>query len=69
MHDDELLDIDEVCTFLGGSRPINPSTVWRGIKAGRFSAPVYVTKQNPRWRRSDLERDLAALTADRDNNT
>jgi predicted DNA-binding transcriptional regulator AlpA len=66
MHDDELLDIDEVCTFLGGSRPINPSTVWRGIKAGRFSAPIYVTKQNPRWRRRDLERDLEALATKRD---
>ena len=63
MHDDELLDIDEVCTFLGGSRPINPSTVWRGIKAGRFSAPIYVTK---RWRRRDLERDLEALATKRD---
>jgi hypothetical protein len=29
-----LLDREAVCRLLGGSRPINPSTLYRGIRAG-----------------------------------
>jgi hypothetical protein len=43
MHDDELWDLDEVCVYHGGLRPLDPSTVWKGIKAGRFSKPIYPT--------------------------
>jgi hypothetical protein len=68
MHDDELWDLDEVCVYHGGLRPLDPSTVWKGIKAGRFSKPIYPTPQNPRWRRSDCERDRARQIAERDNN-
>ena len=30
---DDLLDVYEACRFLGGNRPINPATLWRGVKA------------------------------------
>lgn len=59
--DDDLIDIDEVCVLLGGSRPIDRSTVWRGIKAGRFSKPIHISKQIRRWRRGAVKRDIAAL--------
>ena len=36
LSSDDLLDIDEVCAFFGGTRPLNPSTIWRG--AGTKSA-------------------------------
>ena len=35
--DDDWLDIPAVCEFIGGRRPINPSTFYRGVKAGRYS--------------------------------
>jgi len=32
---DDLLDRDGVCRFFGGAKPIDPSTLYRNIKAGR----------------------------------
>jgi hypothetical protein len=31
----QLLDKGEVCRYFGGSRPINPATLYRGIRLGR----------------------------------
>jgi len=30
----ELLDRDAVCRFFGGSKPINPATLYRGVRKG-----------------------------------
>jgi len=38
----DLLDRVEVCRFFGGSRPLNPATLYRGIRKGRYPAPVKV---------------------------
>lgn len=65
MHDD-LLDVYAACQFIGGSRPINPATLWRGIKAGRFSKPIRIGAQSVRWRRSELQADLDRMAAERD---
>jgi hypothetical protein len=37
--DDEWLDISAACAFIGGTRPIHPATLYRGIKAGRYPPP------------------------------
>jgi predicted DNA-binding transcriptional regulator AlpA len=66
MTPDELLDVYAACKFLGGSRPINPATFWRGIKAGRYSKPIKISAQAVRWRRSELEADVARMIAERD---
>jgi predicted DNA-binding transcriptional regulator AlpA len=66
MHDDELLDIKEVCRFIGGSRPLNPATVYRGIQAGRFSRPIKLGPFTARWRKSELQADIERLAAERD---
>jgi predicted DNA-binding transcriptional regulator AlpA len=63
---DELLDCYAACVFLGGSKPINPATLWRGIKAGRYSAPIKIGPQSRRWRRSDLQGDIDRMVAERD---
>jgi predicted DNA-binding transcriptional regulator AlpA len=63
---EELLDIHGACRFIGGSRPINPATLWRGVRAGRFSKPIKISAQAVRWRRSELEADIERLTAERD---
>jgi predicted DNA-binding transcriptional regulator AlpA len=62
----ELLDVDETCRFLGGTKPIHPSTLYRGIKTGRYSKPIPIGPQISRWRRSELQRDVERLAAERD---
>jgi hypothetical protein len=32
-------DIHVVCKFFGGSKPLDPATVYRGIKDGRIPTP------------------------------
>lgn len=63
---DEHLDEQAACAFIGGTRPIHPSTLWRGIKAGRFSKPIKIGAQSVRWRRSELAADLDRMAAERD---
>ena len=54
--EDDLLDVKQTCAFFGGeSAPIDPSTLYRGIKDGRFPRPVKITKKLSRWRRAALE--------------
>jgi len=63
---DEWLDIPAACAFIGGTRPINPSTYYRGVKAGRYSAPeqrgLNIKRVNKRKLSDDLRR-LAETTA------
>jgi predicted DNA-binding transcriptional regulator AlpA len=66
MMPDELLDMYEACRFIGGSKPINPATLWRGVKAGRFSKPIKIGVQAVRWRRTELAADIERMAADRD---
>jgi predicted DNA-binding transcriptional regulator AlpA len=66
MPDELLLDIYEACRFIGGSRPINPATLWRGVKAGRFSKPIKIGVQAVRWRRTELAADIDRMAAERD---
>jgi predicted DNA-binding transcriptional regulator AlpA len=54
----EYLDNSAVCELIGGSRPIHPSTLWRGVKSGIYPEPVAVTPNNKRWKKSEV---LAAL--------
>lgn len=63
---DDLLDVYAACALIGGSRPINPATLWRGVKAGRFSKPIKISAQSVRWRRSELETDIERMIAERD---
>jgi predicted DNA-binding transcriptional regulator AlpA len=58
----ELLDCESVCRLLGGSRPINPATLYRGIRAGRYPKPLKVGPGSSRWLRSECEAVLRTLT-------
>lgn len=43
------------CKIIGGEHtPIHRSTLWRGIKAGRYSAPTKVAPRTNRWSASAL---------------
>jgi predicted DNA-binding transcriptional regulator AlpA len=57
----ELLNKREVCFFFGGSKPINPATLYRGIRQGRYPRPVKVGPGSSRWLRSECENALRSM--------
>ncbi len=60
-----LLDRDEACRFFGGTRPLNPATLYRGVRKGRYPAPVKVGPGSSRWLRSECETALQAMVQGR----
>jgi predicted DNA-binding transcriptional regulator AlpA len=62
---DELLDLRAVCRLFGGTRPINPATLYRGIRVGRYPAPVKVGPGSSRWLKAECDEALAAMIAGR----
>ncbi len=60
-----LLTREEVCVFFGGTKPLNPSTLYKGIQAQRFPKPVKIGPQTSRWVRSECEDKLRELMAAR----
>jgi hypothetical protein len=63
---DDLVPIVTACRLLGGDEtPLNPSTVWRWVKAGRISPPLKIGPGTVRFRKSVLvaERDAMASVA------
>jgi len=61
----ELLDRLEVCRFFGGTKAINPSTLYRGIRKGRYPKPVKVGPGLSRWLRSECETALRSMVEGR----
>jgi predicted DNA-binding transcriptional regulator AlpA len=61
----QLLDKGEVCRLFGGTRPLNPSTLYRGIKLGRYPKPIKVGPGSSRWLRSECEAALRAMVEGR----
>jgi predicted DNA-binding transcriptional regulator AlpA len=49
VDDDGLYDIEFVCAFFGGSKPLHAATVYRGIKQGRYPPPVKPSPNANRW--------------------
>jgi predicted DNA-binding transcriptional regulator AlpA len=62
--DDELLDLDEVCAFFGGSKPLHPATIYRGL-GSRYPRPVRVGPNSNRWLKSECEAALREMAAER----
>lgn len=61
----ELLDKDEVCRLFGGNRPINPSTLYRGIRLGRYPKPIRVGPNSSRWLLAECQAALRAMVDER----
>ena len=57
---DHLLDRTGVCSYFGGSRPLNASTLYRGIRRGHYPKPVKVGGSS-RWLKSECETALQAM--------
>lgn len=56
---DDLIPAVEACRMIGGATsPINPSTLWRWVKAGRVSPPIKISPGTVRFRRSVLSAEL-----------
>jgi predicted DNA-binding transcriptional regulator AlpA len=62
---DHLLDRVEVCRLFGGTKPINPATLYRGIKLGRYPKPIKVGPGSSRWLRSECEAALRVMVEGR----
>jgi predicted DNA-binding transcriptional regulator AlpA len=61
---EQLLDIDEVCAFFGGTRPLHPATIYRG--AGTiYPRPIKVGPNTSRWLRSECVTSLNQIIAQR----
>jgi predicted DNA-binding transcriptional regulator AlpA len=56
----DLLDKREVLRMFGGTKPINPSTLYRGIRQGRFPRPIRVGGSS-RWLREECEAAIEAM--------
>jgi predicted DNA-binding transcriptional regulator AlpA len=65
LRQDELLHLKEVCAFFGGTRPINPATLYRGIRDGRYPAPIKIGRNCSRWLRAECEAALQTMIAER----
>src|SRR5262245_6925257 len=63
---DEMMTLAATCAFFGGDKPLNPSTLYRGIAVKRFPKPVHVAPNSSRWLRSECEAARKALIAARD---
>jgi predicted DNA-binding transcriptional regulator AlpA len=61
---ESLDDIEAVCALLGGSRPLNRSTIYRLIRRGLLPKPLKLGGSS-RWVRSEIEAALAALAVRR----
>ena len=61
------LDIRAACEFVGGTKPVHPSTLWRWVKAGRISPPKNVgpniVRFDPEILRADVEAGRATRPA------
>jgi predicted DNA-binding transcriptional regulator AlpA len=60
-----LLNRREVCAFFGGTRPIDASTLYRGIRVGRYPAPIHVGPGSSRWLREECEAALQSMISGR----
>jgi predicted DNA-binding transcriptional regulator AlpA len=58
----ELLDRAAVCHFFGG---LNASTLYRGIRQGRYPRPVKVGPGSSRWLRTECEAALRLMVEGR----
>jgi predicted DNA-binding transcriptional regulator AlpA len=59
------LDIRAVCCKIGGSRPVDPSTVYRKVKAGILPKPIKLGRV-ARWREDEIDEVLHDLASARD---
>lgn len=66
LSSDDLVPVTVACELLGGKdSPLNPSTLYRGIRSGRYPAPLKLGPGTSRWLRSELMAVHARASGDR----
>jgi predicted DNA-binding transcriptional regulator AlpA len=58
--------IREVAAFFGGSKPLHPATVYRGVKEGRIPPPYHPSPGIARWDPSACRAAQAKMIAETD---
>ena len=62
----DLWTMKTVLAYFGGERPLHASTLYRGIAAGRYPAPIKPSPNIARWRRSECEVAMQRIVEERD---
>jgi predicted DNA-binding transcriptional regulator AlpA len=65
-EDDDLLDMEAVRRFWGGTKPVHRVTIYRLMNAGIVPKPYKVGPNTNRWRRTELKAARARRIAQRD---
>ena len=60
------LDIKAMCEKLGGTRPLHPATIHRGVQAGTLPPPIKLGRV-ARWREDEVDTVLQRLADARDS--
>jgi hypothetical protein len=63
MSDLRLGTIKKACTIIGGDKPVDPSTFYRGVKAGKYRPPIKVGPNTSRVDLDGLAADIRALAS------
>jgi hypothetical protein len=59
-----LLDKEGACRFFGGANsPLDPATLYRGIKSGKYPKPIKIGPGTSRWLLSECEQALGKIIA------
>jgi len=61
IEDDGLYDIAFVCAYFGGSKPLHPATIYRGIADGRYPRPARPSPNINRWVGRELKAAKQAI--------
>jgi predicted DNA-binding transcriptional regulator AlpA len=61
----ERMTLKATCEFFGGDRPLNPSTLYRGVRDGQYPPPILLGPNNPRWLRSECLQAIERLKKER----
>jgi predicted DNA-binding transcriptional regulator AlpA len=65
LTDPELLDIEAACRFFGGTRPIHPATLYRGVRDRLYPKPIKIGRSASRWLKDECVAALEKLAAQR----
>jgi hypothetical protein len=66
VDDLDLVDVDGACRELGGNRPLHRATLYKGIKEGKYPAPIHPGPGMSRWLVNELRACKRSWIAERD---
>jgi Prophage CP4-57 regulatory protein (AlpA) len=61
----DLWDREVTCLFFGGTKPIHPATLYRGMRRGVFPQPIKIGVGVVRWRPDECRAALERMASER----